>query len=124
MNIDKKVAQIESSYSTSFKGVKDKTLFMLKKELSPLMLGFIKEDDWNTEIMSDEGAFELMATRVESILDAVTEPGRVKAERPFEYPVVLSFLASYSLGKCTVPNGYLSQFEFERIQFASTGLTV
>lgn len=115
---------MDASYSANYKGIKDKTLFMLKKQLNPIMIDLIKEENWDTDIINNPEAFSLMGSRVKRILDEVAELGKVRSERPFEYPVIISFLASYCLGSCAVPKDYLSQFEFERLQFASTGLTM
>lgn len=88
-----------------------------------MMVNMIKEENWNTNIANEPEAFDLIASRVELMLDQIIELSKVRTEKPFEYPVIVSFLASYCLPNCAVPNGYLSQFEYERVQFASTGLT-
>lgn len=57
---EKKVKLMDSSYSNTYSGIKDKTLFMLKKQLNPLMINFIKEENWNTDIINQREAFNLM----------------------------------------------------------------
>jgi hypothetical protein len=117
MNMDK-------SYVEDMQSATDKSLNMVKTQLHPLLLEIIKKGNFEVDIEDNNGAFDNVAETVESLLDSLINLSKFKQEKSFDYPLVLSFLAHYALGNCLVPSGYLSQFEFERLQFNSTGLTM
>lgn len=47
----------------------------------------------------------------------------LKEDDPFDNPLVLSFLANFSLPNCFVPDRYLFQCEMDKISFSYTGKT-
>jgi hypothetical protein len=75
----------------------------------------VEDGNFDTDIEDSEETFDLLRDRVEDILDSLIDLSKIQFDKPFEYPVVLSFLANYTLGNCVIPSGYLTQFEFERI---------
>lgn len=119
-----KLDNLDKYYTQDLEGITDKTLYMLKNQLSPIMLRMVEENQFDTNIEDSEETFDLLRDRVEDILDSLIDMVKFNFDKAFEYPVVLSFLANYTLGNCVIPSGYLTQFEFERIQFATTGITM
>ena len=117
-----KLDNMDQYYTNDLEGIADKTLYMLKKELSPTLMQILEENNFDRDVEDNEEAFDLLKDRIERILDRLIDLSKIKFDQDFEYPVVLSFLANYCLGNSVVPSGYLTQFEFERLQFACTGL--
>lgn len=119
-----KLDNMDEYYTQDLEGITDKALYMLKKQLSPILIGILEENNFDTDIEDNEDSFNLLQERIERILDSLIQLSKIKLDQPFQYPVVISFLANYCLGNCVIPNGYLTQFEFERLKFSSTGLTM
>lgn len=62
---------MDEYYTQDLEGITDKALYMLKKQLSPILIGILEENNFDTDIEDNEDSFNLLQERIERILDSL-----------------------------------------------------
>lgn len=91
--------------------------------MNPLTKQLLIEGDYDINIDVSEEARDALKDRISWIMDELIDLAQMKFDKAFPHPIVLSYLSNLSLPNCYVPDEDLTQFEFERIPFAATGMT-
>lgn len=89
-----------------------------------MMIKIIVERDYDIDIDINDESRKKLQDRIQWIMDELIDLSEMSGSKPFPHSIIPSFLSSYTLPNCYIPNEELTQFEFERLSFASTGMTM
>lgn len=97
--------------------IKEQCFLMVKTRMEDLAGDIIENEDIGPLENNQEKLDEFAGNTMDEMIDLAT----IKGKEGFDNPFVMSFLANTAGNNSFVPNGYFTQFEFQRLTFNSLG---